>query len=181
MNAAMAVSARADVYDHFAMREPTSEPERKAIADVQSHGWHVVKVMEDSEGPAFAYTVGLQHSFAHPELIVVGLSLDVGHAILNTAGESIRRGVRYAAGLQSDGVLKSRACTFREMPESQFRNYMGWALWFYDGPFFSALQLIWPDHDDRWPWDPSVDPEFCEMQPVIANQGDPPWASRAPE
>jgi hypothetical protein len=163
------------------MQEPTDESERKTIADVQTHGWHVVKVMGDSEGPAFAYTVGLQHSFHHPELIVVGLPLDVGHAILNTAGESVRRGTRHAAGQQADGILEGRACTFREMPESQFENYLGWALWFYDGPIFSALQLIWPDGDHRWPWDPSVDAEFREMQPVIADEGDPPWAPRAPE
>lgn len=55
------------------MREAKDEHERKALADVQQHGWHVLKVMEDNEGPAFAYTVGLYHSFGHPELIVVGL------------------------------------------------------------------------------------------------------------
>jgi hypothetical protein len=55
------------------MREPKDDHERKALADVQNHGWHVLKVMEDDRGPAFAYTVGLYHSFRHPELIIVGL------------------------------------------------------------------------------------------------------------
>ena len=88
------------------MREPKDDHERKAIADIQNHGWHVLKVMEDSKGPAFAYTVGLHHSFGHPELIIVGLPLDVGHSVLNVAGESIRRGVQYAEGLQSDDFLR---------------------------------------------------------------------------
>ena len=77
---------------------------------------HVLKAMEDNEGSAFAYTVGLYHSFGHPELIVGGLPLDVGHSVLNIAGESIRRGVRYSAATQSDEFLENRACTFRGMP-----------------------------------------------------------------
>jgi len=60
------------------IREPKDDHERKAIADVQNHGWHVLKVMEDSEGPAFAYTLDFQYSFGHPELIIVRLPLDVG-------------------------------------------------------------------------------------------------------
>ena len=158
------------------MREPKDEHERKALADVRNHGWHVLKVMEDNEGPAFAYTVGLYHSFGHPELIVVGLPLDVGHSVLNIAGESIRRGNRYLAGTQSDEFLEDRACAFRRMPESQYRHYLGWNLWFYDGAPFPALQMIWADQQGRWPWESAVAPEVRERQPVIEDQGDPPWA-----
>ena len=32
------------------MREPKDDLQRKATADVQNHGWHVLKVVEDSEG-----------------------------------------------------------------------------------------------------------------------------------
>jgi hypothetical protein len=160
------------------MREPTDEHERKTIDDVQNHGWHVVKVMEDSEGPGFAYTVGLGHSFNHPELIVVGLPLDVAHDVLNHVGEKIRGGARFADGLESDGILVNRKARFREMPEAQFWNYMTWTLWFYDGPAFSALQLVWPDEDGGWPWESSVDSWLRDEQPIIADQGDPPWARR---
>jgi hypothetical protein len=160
------------------MPEATDDSERKTIADVDRHGWHVVKVMGDSEGPPFAYTVGLGHSLAHPELIVVGLELDAAHRLLNDAGELIRRGARFADGLETQDLLNGYPCMFRQMPASQFQNYMGWALWFYDGPSFSALQLIWPDGHRHWPWEPAVDAEVRELQPVIADQGDPPWAPR---
>jgi len=153
------------------MREPRDEHEAKTIADVLTHGWHVLKVLEDDAGPGFAYTVGLRHSFGHPELIVVGLAPDVGHALLNLAGESIRQGGRYAEGIDYDDLLRGHACRFRDVPVSQFRPYLGWALWFYEGPSFPALQLIWPDPDGRWPWDPAVDPAIRDLQPVIADQG----------
>ena len=161
------------------MREPKDEHERKALADVQKHGWHVLKVMEDNEGPAFAYTVGLYHSFGHPELIVVGLPSDVGHAVLNVAGESIRRGDRYSAGSQSEEFLEDRVCAFRTMPESQYRHYLGWNLWFHDGAAFPALQMVWTDREGRWPWETTVDPAVRERQPAIEDQGHPPWAPGA--
>ena len=53
---------------------------------------------------------------------------------------------------------------------------MGWALWFYDGGSFPALQMIWADQQGLWPWDPSVDARVRETQPVIEDQGVPPWA-----
>jgi uncharacterized protein DUF4262 len=158
------------------MREAKDHHEQKAIADIANHGWHVLKVMEDDKGPAFAYTVGLYHSFGHPELIIVGLPLDVGHSVLNIAGESIRRGAQYSEGLQSDEFFEDRACMFRRMPEAQYGNYLGWDLWFYDGTAFPALQMIWADQHGRWPWESTADPGIRERQPVIEDLGDPPWA-----
>ena len=162
------------------MRTPKDASERKAIEDVAKHGWHVLKVMEDGKGPGFAYTMGLHYSFGHPELILVGLPLDVAHSVLNVAGEAIRLGEQYSEGVESAAFLEDRLCTFRNVPERQYRNYLGWNVWFYDGETFSALQLVWADEDGRWPWDAAVDPWVRDNQPVIEDQGDPPWApSRA--
>ena len=44
--------------------------------DIATYGWHVIKVLEDDEGPGFAFTIGLHQRFAHPELIVFGLPPD---------------------------------------------------------------------------------------------------------
>ena len=158
------------------MREATDAGERRAIADVHKYGWHVLKVLEDDEGPGFAYTVGLYHSFRHPELMIVGLPLDVAHAILNLAGEAIRRGAQYSVDVETEDLLEERTCRFRRVPESEYQNYLGWDLWFYDGPAFPALQVIWPDRAGRWPWDPLVDPSIRNIQPVIGAEADPPEA-----
>jgi Domain of unknown function (DUF4262) len=40
----------------------------KVVADLETFGWHVVCVKEDSVGPAFAYSIGLQKTFGHPEI-----------------------------------------------------------------------------------------------------------------
>ena len=157
------------------MRSPSDAGERKAVADIETHGWHVIKVLEGGDEPAFAYTVGLQHSFGHPELVVFGLPLDVAHSILNVAGEAIRHGAQYSVGTPTDAFLEDRLCTFCGVPDRQFRNYLGWNLWFYEGPSFSALQIVWADASGQWPWHSAVDAVVRGLQPVLADRagGDP--------
>jgi hypothetical protein len=145
------------------MREPGNAGEKKILDDVKAFGWHVIKVLEDNEGPGFAYTIGLQHSFQHPELIVVGLPADMSHLTLNIAGQAIQRGERFSIGQQSRLFFEDRVCTFRMVPEAQFRNY----LWFYDGPVFTAMQVVWPDAQGRFPWSIGVEAAFRERQPVL--------------
>lgn len=60
---------------------------RKVRADIAEFGWHVVLVLEDEEGPPFAYSIGLQHSFGHPEIIMFGLRHESMHGIINWIGE----------------------------------------------------------------------------------------------
>ena len=54
------------------MRKYSHEREERAAEeqcerDIQSYGLHILKVTGDEEWPEFAYTVGLFHSFNHPE------------------------------------------------------------------------------------------------------------------
>jgi len=150
------------------MREPGNAGEKKVVDDVKAFGWHVIKVLEDSEGPGFTYTIGLQHSFQHPELIVVGLPADLSHLTLNIAGQAIQCGDRFSVGQQSPLFFEDRVCTFRMVPEAQFRNYLGWNLWFYDGQVFTAMQVVWPDPQGRFQWSIGVEAGFRERQPVLA-------------
>ena len=134
------------------------------------HGWHVIKVMESDEAPEFAYSIGLTESFEHPELIILGLPLDVAHSALNTAGETIRAGAGYAPGACSDAFLVDRRCTFRPFPSAESSKYLGRAIWFYGDRAFATLQLIWSDENARWPWDSAANPSMREAQPIIGEQ-----------
>src|SRR5947209_11847293 len=75
--------------------EPADEHDRKLLGDVARHGWHVIGVEEDEEGPAFAYSIGLYRTFGHPEVIVLGLPVRVLHRIINAVGEEVRSGERF--------------------------------------------------------------------------------------
>lgn len=160
------------------MAEPESPADRKLLADVEEFGWHVINVLEDEEGPPFSYTVGLFRRFAHPEVVVVGLPSKAAHPILNIVGGAVRDGRHFVAGQSYDDFVNGYAATFRVVPPEKYPPYLGYAMWFYDGPEFPVLQLVYPDRWARWPWEDGVDPAFRERQPVIADEPEPPWASR---
>jgi hypothetical protein len=138
--------------------------------DIATFGWHVIKVFEDDEGPAFAFTIGLYKRFQHPELIVFGLPLDTMHLMLNASGEAVRAGQVYTVGQSSDDILHGYSCTFRPVPRRHYEAYLGSALWYYDEDDFPALQLVWPDREHRYPWAAPTDAWIRHAQPILADE-----------
>ncbi len=146
-------------------------------ATIATYGWMVMRIDEDDQGPGFAYTIGLEQSFAHPEVIVVGLRMDTAQTVLNNVGADIRGGAAYAAGLIYTDILDAYSVTFRRVPEYQYAAYLGAARRYYAERAFRALQLIYPSRDGRWPWDTEAAEAFREAQPVLADTPLPDWAS----
>jgi hypothetical protein len=50
-----------------------SAPDAKVLGDIQRVGWHVTGVFaqKDEKGPEWAFSIGLFHSFQHPEVVVL--------------------------------------------------------------------------------------------------------------
>jgi hypothetical protein len=46
--------------------------DEKLREDVDNYGWHVMGVLDTADIPAWAYSVGLYHSFGHPEILIMG-------------------------------------------------------------------------------------------------------------
>lgn len=153
--------------------------EARCVADVERYGLHVIKVGAEDDSPAFAYTVGLYHTFAHPEVIILGLDLDVMHELLNGVAVELRGGARFTPGAVSDAFLEGYDVTFRAVPERQYRPYLGWANWFNEGLAYPTLQMVYPDREHRWPWEPGVAEDFRRNQPVLEAEPVPPWARDA--
>jgi hypothetical protein len=148
-----------------------------AIArDIATYGWTVMRVSADAPGPDFAYSIGMVQTLSHPEILVIGFPLDTAHRLINDVGEAIRHGSRFVAGGVSDAFLEGYSVTFRRVPDYQYAAYLGWGSRFYRHEPFAVLQMIYPDREGRWPWQDGVSPEFCALQPVLADQPEPPWA-----
>lgn len=146
------------------------KPVERARRDVAEHGWHVVKVFSDAEsGPPFAYTIGLETTFDHPEILIFGLNddLDFMHRVLNGIGDRIRGGERFAHGDAKRKILPGYVCPFARVPKSAYAEHLGVAIAYHGGTSFRALQCIWPDPKKRLPWDPKVMPPVLRRQPVL--------------
>jgi hypothetical protein len=156
--------------------KPADHHDRKLLAGVERYGWHVISIEEDKEGPAFAYSIGLYRSFKHPEIIALGLLVEVMHRIINAVGEEVRSGERFGHLDELGDVLGGYNVAFRTVERRHYPDYFGYARWFYRCDNFPALQCVWPDSQHRYPWHPEATPDFIRRQPVLSR--DTSWPFR---
>ena len=143
--------------------------DRKLLDDVATHGWHCVHILEDEDGPEYSFTVGLFHSFGHPELIIFGLSAKVAHQILEIMVDAAKAGTPIDLSKPTDELLNNYTCCFADVPHAQYHEHVGFCRWFYEGNHFPLYQIVWPSRAGLYPWHPDASAEFKAMQPVIAH------------
>jgi hypothetical protein len=147
--------------------EPEDDSDRKLLEDVRTVGWHLIGIEADEEGPAFVYSIGLTATYGHPELIMFGLPVETLFQVLNTLGGAIHAGARFGDGEETDQALDGYSLLFRQVELCHFREYLGYARWFYRGDRFDALQCVWPDSKGRYPSQPDFEPRLSALQPAL--------------
>lgn len=141
--------------------------DQKVLDDVAQHGWHVMNVLELSDSPGWAYSIGLHHNFDHPEVVVFGLNSDLMHSIINSVGEDVRSGKRFEDGQQYPELIEAYSCTFKTVNVVWYYPFLGYANWFYKGTDYPVLQCIWPDKKSLYPWQPGFNPDWQSAQPLL--------------
>lgn len=162
------------LYFNWVPHEP--EEEVRMTDDLQpfrdtvvKYGWGVIGVFPTEDKPAsglpFSYTYGLTE-FGHPEIIVVAVDGRTGHSLLNLLGEQVRAGRKFQHGDRPEQVLAGGYTPVLidvsdpfgdEYPMSIAGQLYGWDI--------PALQLVLPDKNHRFPWEPDCTEGF--PQPVL--------------
>jgi hypothetical protein len=142
--------------------------EEKLRADVQRFGWHVLNVLPSSEHPPHSYSVGVFATLGHPEIVVVGLPGDRAHTFINNIVDEIKDGATFEAGCRYDHLIDGFEVAFAAVDHRFYPDYFGRAIDFYGNSTFPVVQMIWPDRNSSFPWQPECEPEIREMQPVLA-------------
>jgi hypothetical protein len=80
---------------------------------------------------------------------------ELGQARLLPAAVDVRRAGTCAMGLEAANIAATKGydCELRKVQFARYSEFLGYALWFYDGEAFDALQIVWPDKACRYPWD----------------------------
>jgi hypothetical protein len=145
------------------------EPDRKLLSDIENVGWHVLKILGDEHGPEYCFSVGLYYTFGHAEILVMGLSHSNGHQIINLAASLIAKGRVFRPHERTDDLMEGFASSFVPISVAHYKEYLGYAVWFYRSlkQPFPALQLVWPDKQNRLPWDTDYDESLCELQRLL--------------
>lgn len=138
--------------------------DKKVLPTLEEWGWYVISV---ADKPVFSYSVGLFEHFKHPEIILFGLDSNTSHGLINDAGKRVREGYKYATGCRYGELLKDYDCEFRHVDPARYEGYLNYALHYYRGSAFPAIQLIWPDEQGRFPWESNFDERFRADQILL--------------
>ena len=143
--------------------------EARVRADIDQHGWHVVKVMGDDHAPAWAYTIGLHETLGHPELAMFGMPVDDLHRALNHMGGLVRAGRTFEPG-EYDGVFEDLPCAVRPVAPRWLDVFFGNAAWHYRDADVPLRQCFWPDSGGHFPWQDGFDATWRHDQPLLFHE-----------
>ena len=131
--------------------DPTMTPERERAwltSTIAEFGWAVLGVERGRHRPPWAYTVGLT-AHARPELVVTGLALPAAQTLLNDVATHLLHAVTPSAGQQVPLVGGPLIEYVRVAhPEVHLTRAVD-----RYGSSVQALQVVWADDRERWPWD----------------------------
>ena len=147
-------------------RVAKDESEQKVLDDIREFGQHVLAVAEDDEGPGFIYSIGLFENYAHPEIIIIGLRQELAHLLINNIAFDIKEGKTFSPGEFHEGVLDDFLCYFAAVHPEHYRDFVGWARWYYGGDDFPLVQCIYPTTNGVFPWEkdfPENSKWSCQM------------------
>jgi uncharacterized protein DUF4262 len=148
---------------------PTDLAGERIVNDVKRFGCHIIWIHDAA--PQFAFSIGLFLNFEQPEIIIFGLDPETARIIINAIRDYSATGERFVAGTRTDRLLVHHDVYFLEVPVAMYPEYLGSAIWFYQSLArpFPCVQLVWPDGEGRFPWDPDYDDNFKQSQPILTH------------
>lgn len=145
-------------------QEKRDEFEQRVLDDIARVGWSDIGVFptKDMPGVPFNYTVGL-HNYDHPEILIMGLPNEQLHGVLGAAYNAIKSGTRFTPDMYYNFVLNGHrvACVENLDYLGDYPMTMANAL---NGDGMRAVQLVWPDQNDRFPWHSDFDKRLLDRQ-----------------
>ena len=148
---------------------------RRMVRSIGKHGWITVHV-PDRDWDGAIHTVGLWESLGSPELILFGLSQEVGASWLTEARRQLQSGELILADKARwtlPGWVGGPALAWRAVHPSQVRQaYFNAAIWYraHQGASpegLQAFQLFIGDPDGKFSWEDGFDPYRGVRQPDL--------------
>jgi hypothetical protein len=137
--------------------------EKKFVAAIREHGWFGTNVFAEGGQPNFTYTTGFW------------VTSETAHSVFWGIFRELKTGITPPMLTRSSDLLGNHDAYLFPVQKVQYREYLGWSRWFYAGDEFPCSQLVWPDRDGRFPWEPTFDQEMADRQVDIADGS---WATR---
>lgn len=144
-----------------------SSEDKKLFEDIEKYGLHILFVSSSNYLPSFGYTVGLYKTYNHPEIICFGISERATQAVMNNISDLLKSGKKVRLNKTYYDFFHNVQAQFIEVDMSYIQNYFGYDIWLYETINFPAIQLVWADRQNNFPWDKNYDTEFKYRQPLL--------------
>lgn len=156
---------REDASSPWERRKPKSVHEiiQETIA---TEGFQII--LQPPERPIWAYTLGLGLSVSMPDLVIIGLPPQVMHQMLLTLATMAAGGEKLEHGYRTDALLHNGLiCELRSVDPAWLDVLLMHAGSIYEDRPFSALQITWPDKQNKLPHEEGFDEALRRRQPQL--------------
>ncbi|WP_276380059.1 DUF4262 domain-containing protein [Flavobacterium sp. H4147] len=145
---------------------------KKTRNNIDKYGLQIIVIEATDYLPSFAYSIGLWEKYNHPEIICFGLSNNLLHTLINDVAEMIKENESIITEKNYLNIFKDSKAEFINVHPDNIADYFGIAINFYKSDDFPALQLIWTDRNDNFPWEENFEEEFLYKQPLLDRNSD---------
>jgi hypothetical protein len=140
--------------------------DRGIVENIEHYGCSILHIKKGTISPVFSYTIGVYDTCGKPEIIQVGLVEKTAQFLLNEAVRRLRNGEQLTEGRHQD-LIGDFDCAFRPLDPTWNGKMMTYTSWFNGNADFPALQAVWPDFKNRFPWDDGFDEDVRARQPLL--------------
>ena len=140
---------------------------RKFSEDIEKFGWSVVMIKETDYSPAFAYTIGVWETYSKPEIIAFGLDTRSLHILVNQAADIFKAGEDIEMKKNYDDFFDDNNIQFIEVDKDSISDYFGYAIEYYGSKYFPAIQFVWTDNQNKFPWESDYEIDLIHKQPLL--------------
>lgn len=126
--------------------------------NIEKYGRQYQYVFDDKgEKQDFAYSIGFEETFNHPEIMIFGLAKETMHTILSDIAYDLKGGRKFIPNKRTENVLSGEyEVLFKPVQESLHSEYAGIATRYYEKPIRIYI-MFWPDKNNILPTENNCD------------------------
>lgn len=137
------------------------------LENIRKSGFHMTGVFSEHGHPAFTYTAGLETTFTHPEIVIYGIDPQNASHLLHAAVDLIRDGAAFVSGRQYENIAENFPMAFLDISDPIARRNFPVSYQSQPDCRVRIMQMVWPDPNGKFPWQPGYDQEYSALQPIL--------------
>lgn len=145
---------------------------KKIQKDIAEYGCSIIAIESTDYLPSYAHSIGLWEQYQHPEIILFGLPPSMMQQVLNEAAALIKDGEKITVAQSYTDFFENGQATCIAVDERNIPDYFAYAIQYYQGLPFDAVQLVWTDRHYKLPWEENFETEFKHKQPLLDRNAD---------